>query len=286
MYLANLYTMSTESIATESPANPLPAPPLPGVGQHWALFLDVDGTLLDFNDDPRAVVVTPAMLTLLHALHRALDGALALVSGRDLDDLDVLFGRPKWAAAGLHGLQLRQANGSFRRLTLPAAQQAKMHASAIALAAQFEGVQVENKQLAVALHYHGESEQLRALRDAAAAMLVDLPGYELQPGYRVVEIKPSGMDKGRAVAQLLRHAPFAGRLPVYLGDDLTDEHGFASVNRRQGLSVRIGARVPTRAAFTLSGPAAAEAWLARVLFTLTNGNPSHDALPGGTAQPS
>ncbi len=267
--------MSTARLTTPSAHAPLPPPPLPAPAARWALFLDVDGTLLDFADDPRAVTVSASLLRLLHALHAALDGALALVSGRALDDLDRMFGRTHWAAAGLHGLQLRHADGSFRRIDMPAAEQAHMHAATHALAARFDGVQVEDKQVAVALHCRRAPEQLAALHAAALALLQELPGYELQPGNHVLEFKPSGMDKGRAMVDLLGRSAFVGRMPIYLGDDLTDEHAFASTNRKCGVSVRIGTREPTLAHFTLPDPAAAEVWLTRVLDALTHGAPTH-----------
>ncbi len=261
--------------------DPLPPPPLPDANARWAVFLDVDGTLLDFADDPLAVQPGAALLTLLHALHRVLDGALALVSGRELADLDRLFGAAHWAAAGLHGLQLRHADGSYRDFKVAPAQQAHMRDLARTLAARFDGVQIEDKHAAVALHCRRAPAQLAALHEAALAVIRQLPGYELQPGNLVLEFKPTGMDKGRAVLELLQREPFAGRQPVYLGDDLTDEHAFASINALHGLSVRIGMREPSLAAFTLPGPAAAEAWLTRVLDALTHGAPSHVRLPQG-----
>lgn len=273
--------MSTQNSTTQPLHTSLPPPPLPCVGARWAIFLDVDGTLLDFVNDPTAVVVSPPLLQVLHALHRATDGALALVSGRELADLDRLFGAPHWTAAGLHGLQLRHADGSYHEVAVDPAQQAHMHRAVRALAARFDGVQLEDKQAAVALHCRRAPAQLPALQDAATALLPQLPGYELQPGNLVLEFKPSGMDKGHAVLEMLGRAPFSGRMPVYLGDDLTDEHAFASTNQEHGLSIRIGSREPTYAQFTLPGPAATEAWLIRVLDALTHGANSYASFPGG-----
>jgi trehalose 6-phosphate phosphatase len=274
--------MSTATPAIASaPRHPLPPPPLPDAGARWAILLDVDGTLLDFADDPLSVRPGGTLLTLLHALHQALDGALALVSGRELADLDRLFNASRWAAAGLHGLQLRHADGSCRNFAVAPADQARMRDATHALARRFEGVQLEDKQVAIALHCRRAPAQLPALHEAAATLMKRLPGYELQPGNLVLEFKPIGMDKGHAVLELLRHAAFAGRRPVYLGDDLTDEHAFASINSRHGLSVRIGTREPSLAQFTLPGPAAAEAWLSHVLDALTHGTTAHAGLPDG-----
>lgn len=278
--------MSMATPATDGARrNRLPPPPLPAAGARWAILLDVDGTLLDFADDPRTVQPDTALLQLLHALHRRLDGALALVSGRTLADLDRLFAAPHWAAAGVHGLQLRHADGSGREVAVAPAQQARMHDVARTLAARFDGVQLEDKHAAVALHCRRAPAQLPALREAAIAAVAQLPGYQLQPGNLVLEFRPAGMDKGGAVLELLQRAPFAGRWPVYLGDDLTDEHAFARINAQGGLSVRIGTREPSLAASTLPGPAAAEAWLTGVLDAL--GAPTHARFPEGepTRQP-
>jgi trehalose-phosphatase len=264
--------MSTCRSAIHSPRSAaLPAPPLPTASARWAVFLDVDGTLLEFAAEPSAVVVSPRLGALLHALHRALGGALALVSGRALGDLDQLFHQAPWAAVGLHGVELRRADGTCRQFAVVAAQQAHMRDAALALAARFGGVQVEDKGAAIALHCRRVPQQLPALRAAAHAAATQLHGYEVQAGNLVVEFKPTGMNKGRAVTELLQCEPFAHRQPVYLGDDLTDEHAFASVNDAHGLSVRVGTREPTLARFTLADPAAVEAWLRRVLVALTPG---------------
>ena len=269
------------------PRRPLPAPALPAIDAAWALLLDVDGTLLDFVDDPRAVQVSPQLLALLHALHRVTGGALALVSGRKVDDLDRIFDRPRWAVVGMHGLELRHANGGFRRLTVSQALLTRMHREALALAARFDGVQVENKQLAVALHCRQSPDVFERLREAATAVVALLPGYELQPGNQVLEFKPTGIDKGRALLELLQHAPFAGRVPVYLGDDLTDEHAFAAINQRHGISIRVGDREPSAAHFTLPDPAATEVWLTRVLDALMHGARTDVQITNGglTRQP-
>jgi trehalose 6-phosphate phosphatase len=267
--------MSMPSPANTATNVSLPAPPLPPAGADWALLLDVDGTLLDFVDDPDAIRVDAALLTLLDALHAATAGALALVSGRRLDDLDRLFRRPHWAAIGLHGLELRSATGELRRQAVSPLQQARMQREARALAARFAGVRLEDKQQAIALHFRQSPAQLQQVHEAAVKLAATLPGYELQAGHRVLEFKPGGMDKGRAVRELLQHDPFAGRLPVYLGDDLTDEHAFDAVNRAHGLSIRVGDRQPSAARFTLPGTTATVAWLARALDALTQGALAH-----------
>lgn len=281
---------------TISPPTPIPVsatsstallpPPLPRSGEHWAIFLDVDGCLLDFADDPQAVLVTPQLRDLLDQLHGALNGALALVSGRGVSDLDHLFSAPGWAMGGLHGFELRDGAGRQRVITVDPAHEKHMRREVRALAARLDHVQLEDKGEAIALHCRRAPWQWPTLQDAAAATIDRLPGYELQPGNLVMEFKPAGMHKGIAVDELMQQMPFAERMPVYLGDDLTDEYGFVAVNRRGGMSVRVGTREPSAARFTLPSPAAVHAWLARVLDTLPNQEVSSHADRTGSAATS
>ncbi|MET0330150.1 MAG: trehalose-phosphatase [Dyella sp.] len=259
----------------------LPPPPLPAADESWAMFLDVDGSLLDFADQPEQVFVPDSLKQLLHHLHHALDGALALVSGRNISDLDSLFGIPGWAKAGLHGLELQRPDGHRRDIEIDPRQQAKLRREAAALADCLPGVRLEDKGLAVALHTRRAPQQWEALREGTEALIGSLPGFELQPGNQVIEIKPSGMNKGVAVSELLSLPPFTGRTPVYVGDDLTDEHAFATVNLENGISVRVGEREPSLAQFTLSTPTQLHAWLNRVRVIFDEGATSHANRPGG-----
>ncbi|MHA6205317.1 trehalose-phosphatase [Dyella soli] len=247
------------------------------------MFLDVDGTLLDFASRPEQVCVDSRLRELLDDLHATLDGALALVSGRSLDDLDDLFGHPPWAMAGLHGLELRGADGGYRGVHIGEARRSLVRDIASTIAAGLPGVLLEDKGIAVALHCRTSPEQFDALRESVHALLPQLAGYEMQQGHYVIELKPEGMDKGKAVADLLGRWPFSGRLPVYVGDDLTDELGFATANLERGLSVRIGSREPSLARFSLPAPAATRAWLFRVLHALKHGALSHADSLGGSA---
>jgi trehalose 6-phosphate phosphatase len=274
-------TLRQMSAAQPVPRSSLPPPPLPRPGARWAILLDVDGTLLDLADDAQAVVVSAELLHLLHALHQAVGGALALVSERGVDDLDRLLGHRRWAVAGLHGIELRHADGSFRRRNPASGAQTRMRDAVVALATRFDGVEVEDKHAAIALHCRHHPERLAALHDAARALIPQMRGYELQSGHQVLEFKPADMDKGRAVNELLARAPFLGHLPVYLGDDLADEHAFDSINRARGLSVRVGTREPTRANHSLASPAATQDWLQHVLHAVVHGAPADVRLPSG-----
>lgn len=148
---------------------------------------------------------------------------------------------------------------------------ARLRTTVHAVGDALPGVRVEDKSWSVALHCR-EHPQLEAeLARRAPELVAAFPGFELQPGNRVFEFKPRGMDKGIAVSRFLDETPFHGRAPIYLGDDLTDEHAFALVNERGGVSIRIGARTPSAAAFTLSSPTDVHAWLNTVKNHLTRG---------------
>ena len=249
----------------------LPRPSADLVTPDTALFLDADGTLLAFADDPDGVVVAEGLIETLDAIHDALGGALALVSGRAIAGLDRIFGRQRWAAAGQHGLERRDGEGRLVTMPVDAEELARLRTTVHDVAIAMPGVRVEDKSWSVALHCRERPEHAAELGRVAPAIAARFPGFELQPGSYVYEFKPRGMDKGVAVAAFLDAAPFQGRRPIYLGDDLTDEHAFAVVNERGGASVRVGDRTPSHAAFTLPSPADVHAWLNAVKAALTQG---------------
>lgn len=250
-----------------SASNPMPLlPPPRAEATTTALFLDLDGTLLDFAGRPDIVAVEPALRATLRNLHDALDGALALVSGRSLRGIDDLFRLPHIAAVGLHGAELRHADGRVETARTDLSRLDAVRAQAQAVAAGLPGVLVEDKGAAIALHWRNAPEAEAAVRRAAVRLL-DLAGsgFELQPGHCVAEVKPAGFDKGRALVALMHETPFAGRRPWMLGDDLTDEHAFARVNQLDGVSVVVGARRPTLARYALAAPPSVRAWLATLV---------------------
>lgn len=259
----------------------LTAPPLPVAGDAWALFLDVDGTLLPFRERPELVTVPAELGALLHALHQALDGALALVSGRPIEELQSLFEHPPWPLAGLHGLQLKLPDGRVRQTPVRPESIRQLRHSARHLAEDLPGVRLEDKGIAVALHCRAAPAQYEALLSGCSQVVQALPGFELQPGQMVVEIKPAAMKKGHAVQSLMEVHPFLGRRPVYLGDDLTDEHAFATVNLENGITTRVGSREPTLAQFALRDPVDVQAWLSRLLDAIVQGDPLYVRHPTG-----
>lgn len=219
-----------------------------------ALFLDFDGTLVDLAPQPDAVVVPSPLLGVLGQLHTYLGGALALISGRPIAQIDEFLKPVIVPAAGVHGSERRSANGA---ITLsPTHPLDTVEQAAHALAAHHPALRVETKRGSIALHYRQAPE----LEDECVAVMrravEQSPGLTLLRGKMVVEAKPGGASKGAAIAAFMNEAPFAGRTPVFVGDDVTDEVGFATVQRMHGLGIKVGtgssvafARIASPAAF-------------------------------------
>lgn len=268
----SLHSAPLHDVEEAQAAAPSSARILPQVGGDCALFLDVDGCLLDFADTPDAVVVPSRLVELLGGLQRRLDGALALVSGRTIDELDRLFAPLRLASAGQHGFEWRFADAPRRGAPQPpiATVDAVRHRCEQVLR-EVAGVRLEDKGYSFALHYRAVPDAGAALgarvRDIAAA---SDGAYAVQPGTLVYELKPAACSKGGALRAFCREAPFAGRMPVMLGDDLTDESAFQAANERGGISIRVGpATHASHARYALTEPAAARDWLADLLRTLT-----------------
>lgn len=231
-----------------------------------ALFLDVDGTLLEIAARPQAVSVPDELRERLRGLFCASGGAVALVSGRAIADLDALFAPLALPSAGLHGFERRSASGVYYRLPPPSAAALESARGAMMqLAHGHAGLLVEDKRFALALHYraapHLEDTVVRTMQELAKRVDNDL---ELQRGKMVVELRPAAVTKAHGVAAFLGEAPFAGRLAVFIGDDLTDEPAFELVNQRAGLSVVVGAARPSAARTCLADVTAVRDWLAQL----------------------
>jgi len=244
-------------------------PPRPGLPPHprldWAYFLDVDGTLIDIADTPDAVRVDTALLELIARLHRASGGAVALVSGRALSFLEHRLGTLRLPLAGQHGLERRDAAGRLWIHAAPPAAKCAIQEALAPILARHPGLLVEDKGLTLALHYR-LAPHLAAYAQRLMARLSDSAGaaLEVQRGKCVVEIKPSGIDKGTAVAEYLAESPFKGRPAVFIGDDLNDEHGFAEVNKLDGISIKVG-KGASCARFRLRDVASVRRWLGEAL---------------------
>jgi len=234
---------------------------LPPLRPDWAFFLDIDGTLLDIAPTPKSVHTVKADCRLVAALYDKAGGALALVSGRSLAMIDELFAPLRLPAAGQHGVERRDARARVHHPRFSDDVLGRAAETIRAFAESHSGLVFENKGYSMALHYrlapHLASAAHAVVREAARALG---EGVEVQRGKMVAELKPAGHDKGRAIAAFMREKPFAGRVPVFLGDDLTDEHGFRVVQELGGHAVKVGSGA-TAARFRLANPAAARAWL-------------------------
>lgn len=234
---------------------------LPPFERDWAFFLDIDGTLLDIAPTPSAVHTLRADTKLVAALYDKADAALALVSGRSLAMIDELFSPLKLPAAGQHGVERRDVRGRLHRPSYSADMLERAADMIRSFAERHTGLVFENKGYSMALHYRLAPRLAGAahavVREAARAVG---EGVEVQRGKMVAELKPAGHDKGRAIEAFMHEKPFAGRTPVFLGDDLTDEHGFRMVERMGGHSIKVGAG-QSAARWRLANPAAARAWL-------------------------
>ncbi|MCK9283473.1 MAG: trehalose-phosphatase [Rhodocyclaceae bacterium] len=243
--------------------SPFIAPPSPR--NEWAYFLDVDGTLLDIAETPSDVFVDVALLDLIARLYRASSGALALVSGRSLSDLDSLVGSARIPMAGQHGLERRDGAGRLWIHATPPKAKCAIKEALTPIVERHTGLILEDKGLTLALHYrkvpHLGTYVLRLL--SRLSKITDTP-FELQRGKCVVELKPAGVDKGTAIAEYLSEDPFRGRTPVFIGDDLNDEHGFSEVNKLDGISVKVGTG-PSCARYRLPDVADVRHWLASAL---------------------
>jgi trehalose 6-phosphate phosphatase len=236
-------------------------PCLPAARPEWAFFLDVDGTLIEIAASPGAAKVDDALLGLVARLHHACGGALALISGRSLADLERLLGSVRIPLAGQHGLERRDAQGHLHTHATPPAAKRGLRQRLDAMVAKHPGLLLEDKGLTLALHYRQAPQLAAWLHRQLAAWVAAADDLQLQKGKRVLEIKPAGFDKGSAIAEFMAEPPFCGRRPVFIGDDVTDEHGFARVNLLDGLTVKVGTG-RSAAQYRVTSAAAVRAWLA------------------------
>jgi trehalose 6-phosphate phosphatase len=215
-----------------------------------AFFLDVDGTLLGFKERPEDVVADEALRALLVDLKERAGGALALVSGRKVDDLDRIMAPLTFPAGGVHGADLRFADG--RREVFSSRALTELRRAAEVFVSARPGLRIEDKAPSTfAIHYRAAPER----GEEVAAFLTDAVTDDdlmVQMGKMVAEVKPSGCHKGLAIEALSATPPFSGRRPLFVGDDLTDEHGFQAVNAADGVSIKVGHESETSAMYRLA----------------------------------
>jgi len=232
--------------------------PLPLPHHDWALFLDFDGTLVDLEDDPTQVLVEPELRRAVAAARTFLGGALALVSGRPVSQMDKRFAPDRHAVAGIHGLERRSAQGVLRQVTTAPG----LHSAAVRLQASFAHdprIHIEDKAGALAIHYRRVREAAAAIHEVVESLARELPGYRVLQGSDVVELVPAHANKGNAVREFMAEPPFSGRVPVFVGDDITDLDGFEAARKLGGFGIAVGPRVV--ADHWLKDTIAVRAWL-------------------------
>lgn len=242
-----------------APAAPPHLPPPPVALSRPALFLDMDGVLAPLAATPDAVVPDPRRTAVIRAVAERLGGRVAIISGRTIAEIDRIAENAAASASGVHGLERRRADGSLDRAEAdPAVRDAV--AAFHDFAQTRPGVIVEDKAVSAGLHYRQAQDESGAVA-ALAERLAGETGLSLQAGHLVVELKTPGTDKGTALTAFMGEAPFAGAVPVMLGDDLTDEDGFRAAAALGGFGVLVGPARETAARYGLPDVDAVLAWL-------------------------
>ena len=230
---------------------------------HLALFLDFDGTLVAITDRPDEVRLDPNTREALAQLNDLLAGAVAIITGREIAAVDRFLEPLRLSIAGVHGLMRRDAQGKTYASAFDSGLPAAIERAVFPLLAKHPGLLVERKYGALALHYRAHPELEQASIEAMESAVGELQAAEIKRGKMVVEVKAIGGSKGAAVADFLKEKPFAGRRPVFAGDDATDEDAFDVVNARDGISIKVGPGA-TRATFRAAGTEEFLEWLRRL----------------------
>jgi trehalose 6-phosphate phosphatase len=242
-----------------------------------ALFLDVDGTLLEICDRPGDVAASSALIAKLQACCNRLDGAMALVSGRSIAEVDRIFSPALFPVAGAHGAEMRRVGEHVPNIV-----DEPLSASVLEALEDFTalhpGLLLEKKRSGVSLHYRKAPELETDCRQLVQALLEGIDdSHRLIAGKKVFEIAPAAHNKGAAIEAFLSSPPFLGRVPVFIGDDVTDEDGFGVVNRLGGASIRVGEADSTVAVHLLRDVASVERWLDRAILNTRIGRTNSGA---------
>jgi trehalose 6-phosphate phosphatase len=246
-------------------AVPVPATLVPHLNR-TAILLDIDGTLLDLAPTPREVWVPPGLSKTLNRLLARTSGALAMVSGRSLNDIDLIFAPDQFPAVGGHGAEMRVAADSESVATHAPPMDKELKRRLAVIAKLSPGILLEDKGYSLALHYRLAPHAEKAIYEAVSLIRADLPNapIEVLPGKCVCEIKHSGFNKATGVRELLTHEPFKGRRPLFVGDDVTDESVFAIMSELGGMAFSVGRRAKGVAGY-FDDPGDVRAWLAHLL---------------------
>lgn len=237
---------------------------IPALDGELAWFLDIDGSLLEIAESPDAVIVPPHLGEILPALSQNARGALALVSGRRIADIDRLFAPTRFPAAGQHGLERRTARGEYLQADVDGQALAAAREKLRQFARCHTGLMLEDKGLSVALHFRRAPELADVAQQLMASLARELGwSYHVQAGKCVLELKPAGYSKATAIEDFMREEPFRSRRPVVIGDDVTDEDGFRYASSIGGIGIRVGDETETLATYRLPSVAATHELLMR-----------------------
>ena len=238
-----------------------PSQQTPEFESDWALFLDVDGTLLELAAHPSHVDVSKDLLDILFELKKRTNGALALISGRPISELDSLFQPLHICIAGQHGLERRDARDHVHKHPMPNGDFDVIREVLAEFAANHPGVVIEDKTSSISMHYRQASHYRLPLETVISNCMRQIgDNFHLITGKMVFEIKPRGKDKGTAINEFMLEPPFKGRKPVFIGDDVTDEDGFMIVNKLGGYTIKVGVGY-TSAKWRLIDARAVSEWL-------------------------
>jgi trehalose 6-phosphate phosphatase len=246
-------------------AVPVPHAVVPHLSE-TAVLLDIDGTLLDLAPTPREVWVPPGLARTLNGLLQRTSGALALVSGRSLNDIDLIFAPEQFPGVGGHGAEMRLSTDSEAVATHAPPMDKELKRRLAAIAKLSPGILLEDKGYSLALHYRLAPHAEKAIYEAVSLIRADLPNapIEVLPGKCVCEIKHAGFNKASGVLELMKHEPFKGRRPIFIGDDVTDETVFAIMPDLNGLAFSVGRRAQGVAGH-FDEPSDVRAFLARLI---------------------
>jgi trehalose 6-phosphate phosphatase len=228
--------------------------------QDVALFFDCDGTLAEIVREPQLARVKPEIIVLVERLASHVTGALAIVSGRSISQLDSLFAPLHLPVAGVHGAERRTADGTIFWQASEEEAIGKVSGQVALFAETNPGLIFEQKPVSAALHYRVRPELEGLVRAFAQKIANENPGLHALQGKMVVEISASSATKGDAVRAFMKEAPFSGRRPIFVGDDMTDEDGFQAVNELNGVGIKIGSG-PTLASLRVDDLGEFHAWL-------------------------
>jgi trehalose 6-phosphate phosphatase len=254
-------------------------PGAPTITRPVSLFLDVDGTLVEFATHPDAVVVDPELVTLLRGLHRTLGAALALVSGRSIESLDRLFAPFRGTAVGVHGLEIRLHPAESIVRTEAQRVPPGLTDALARLVQSVPGAFVEHKGFAVAVHHRLAAPGMQSLRRRLqVACARHAPGWTVLRGRQVLEIKPANATKAHGCDELMRHPPFLGTWPIAFGDDITDLDMFDAIRRHGGTTVSVGPRIAGAGDLQLDSPVSSSVLLRSICEAVGDGGDASHVL--------